>query len=118
MTKVHIMPGPCGNITTVEAQAGPRKGRARMVNVKIESKCAAITGMAEALGTEFNAMELCLKRPGLGPFFEYAQQHFPVHVGCPAINGIIKCIEAEAGLALKKNASIEFIDDEPAGSAE
>lgn len=112
MTKVKIMPGPCGNVTTVEAQAGPRKGRQRMVTVKIQSKCAAISGMAAALGTEFNAMDLCLKRPGQGPFFDYAQEHFPVHVGCPAINGIIKCVEAEAGLALKKNASIEFIEDE------
>ena len=111
MTKVRIMPGPCGNVTNVEAQLMEHKGRRRLVTVKIESRCAAITDMAAAVGHEFNAMEICLRRPGQGPFFEYAQQHFPVHVGCPAINGIIKCIEAEAGLALKKNPVIEFVDD-------
>ena len=43
-------------------------------------------------------------------FEEYAQEHFPVHVACPIFAGIIKCMEAECHLALKKNSTIEFVD--------
>ena len=110
MTRVRIMPGPCSNITVVKASACESGDFPDMVTVQIESKCAAISGMAEALGTEFDAMEICLRHPGEGPFYTYAQQHFPVHAACPVINGIIKCIEVEAGLALKKDPIIEFLD--------
>ena len=51
-----------------------------------------------------------MTKPGKGPFYEYAKNGSPLHAACPTISGIIKCVEAECGLALKKNASIEFID--------
>ena len=106
MTKVRIDPGICGLKTVVEAAASDETE----VTVKIRSACPSIKKMAEELGEEFDAYELCLQKPGLGPFYDYAQEHFPVHVSCPAINGIIKCVEVECHLALKKNATIEFID--------
>ena len=67
--------------------------------------------MMEELGESFDAYECCLQKPGAGPFYEYAQAHFPVHVSCPVINGILKCMEAEAHLALKKDASIAFVEE-------
>ena len=76
-----------------------------------EGVVALIGLLRKTLGDEFDAYELCLQKPGAGPLYEYAQEHFPVHVSCPALNGIIKCVEVECHLALKKNASIEFIDD-------
>ena len=106
MTKVRIDPGICGLITKVEARAEDETG----VKVKIVSACKSIREMAEALGEDFDSYEVCLQKPGQGPFYEYAREHFPVHVSCPAINGIIKCLEVESHLALKKNASIEFIE--------
>ena len=106
MTKVRIDPGICGLKTLVSAQAQDETS----VTVKISSACPSIQAMAKELGEEYDAYELCLQKPGVGPFYDYAQEHFPVHVACPAINGIIKCVEAECHLALKKNASIEFID--------
>ena len=106
MTRVKIDPGICSLNTKVEAQAQDDN----QVTVKIYSACKSIQDMARDLGEEFDAFDICLQKPGKGPFYEYAQEKFPIHVSCPAINGIIKCVEVECGLALKKNASIEFIN--------
>ena len=67
--------------------------------------------MMETLGNEFDAYEICLARPGSGPLYAYASEHFPVHCGCPVIAGITKCAEAECRLALKKDAEIQFIEE-------
>ena len=106
MTKVRIDPGICGLITEAEARAENET----QVKVRIVSACKSIRDMAGELGEDFDAYDICLKKPGEGPFYDYAQEHFPVHVSCPAINGIIKCVEVECHLALKKNAIIEFIE--------
>lgn len=106
MTRVKIDPGICGLNTKVEAAAEDETA----VKVKIYSACPSIQAMAKALGEDFDAYELCLQKPGEGPLYDYAREHFPVHVSCPALNGIIKCVEVECRLALKKNAYIEFID--------
>ena len=108
VTRVKIDPGICGLKTKVEACAQDETA----VKVKIDSACPSIKAMAEALGEDYDAYELCLQKPGAGPFYDYAREHFPVHVSCPALNGIIKCVEVECRLALKKNASIEFIEEE------
>ncbi|MCR5846119.1 MAG: hypothetical protein K6G78_06075 [bacterium] len=106
MRKVEIFPGICGLITNVEAEMIDEDD----VRVKVVSMCSNIRGMMEELGDEFEAFELCLQKPGEGPFFDYAKEHFPVHVSCPAICGIIKAVEAEAKLALPKSAYINFVD--------
>ena len=108
MTKVRIEPGICGFTTTVRAQADPDEDTE--LTVHVATGCPSVKGMMEALGDTFDAYEVCLRKPGQGPFFDYAQEHFPVHVSCPVINGIIKCMEVEAHLALKKDASIVFED--------
>ena len=64
--------------------------------------------MIDALGLTFDAFEVCLQKPGVGPFFDYALEHFPVHASCPALPGIIKAMEVEAKLALPRDASIHF----------
>lgn len=107
MTRVKIEAGICGLNTKVEAEADDDGG----VTVKIYSACKSIQAMAGELGEEFDPYEICFQKPGLGPFYEYAREKTPpLHAACPVISGIIKCVEAECGLALKKNASIEFID--------
>ena len=106
MTRVKIEPGICGLNTKVEAVADEDGD----VTVKIYSSCKSIQGMAKELGEQFDPYEICMTKPGKGPFYEYARNGSPIHAACPVISGIIKCVEAECGLALKKNASIEFID--------
>ena len=107
MTRVVIEPGPCGFNTVVTASALD-EGE---VELKVASGCDAVKKMMDALGGTFDAYELCLVRPGCGPLFEYASEHFPVHCGCPVLAGITKCAEAECNLALRRDASIRFLDE-------
>ena len=108
MTKVKIEPGICGFTTSVTATVDPDEDTE--LTVKVATGCPSIRGMMEALGETFDAYEVCLQKPGAGPFYDYAKEHFPVHVSCPVINGIIKCMEVQAHLALKKDARIEFVE--------
>ena len=108
MTKVKIEPGICGLPTAVEAECDEDME----ITVKVRSGCKSIKDMFSDLGDTFDAYEVCLRKPGEGPFYEYAQEHFPVHVSCPAINGIIKCMEVAANLALPKDAHILFVNEE------
>lgn len=106
MTKVMIDPGVCGFVTSAEADSEDQM----TVTVKVKSGCESVRAMMDALGDTFDAFDVCLKKPGDGVFFEYAKEHFPGHAACPIISGIIKCMEAECRLALKKDASIRFTD--------
>ena len=107
MTKVSIEPGPCGFTTVVTAEGQKH----HQVKLTVATGCEAVQKMMEDLGDTFDAYELCLVRPGCGPLFEYASEHFPVHCGCPVLAGITKCAEAESKLALKRDASIRFLDE-------
>jgi hypothetical protein len=107
MTKVKIEPGVCGFLTAVEAQADEDQTE---VQLTVKSGCDAVRKMMEEVGDTFDPMELCLCKPGCDPLTQWAGEHFPVHAGCPVISGIIKCAEAEAGLALKKDCAIHFVD--------
>lgn len=108
MTKVLIQPGPCGLDTQVEAISED----GMEVQVKIASGCESINKMTEVLGDTWDAYDVCLGKPGTGPLYEYAEEKLPGHASCPAIAGIIKCIEVECKLALPKDASITFIKEE------
>lgn len=109
MTKVKIEPGICGFTTQVTATADEDDDTE--LTVKVATGCPSVKAMMEALGEEYEAYEVCLRKPGEGPFFDYARAHFPVHVSCPVINGIIKCMEVEAHLALRRDAAITFMDE-------
>ena len=104
MTKVKIDPGPCGFKTVVTAEMNDDD----VAEVKVSSGCKAVMAMMAEVGTELDPYEVCLVKPGKGPLFAYASEQFPVHAGCPVLAGITKCIEVEAGLALKHNVTMEF----------
>lgn len=106
MTKVQINPGVCGFVTAVTAESEDEQE----VKVQVRTGCKAVQTMMEALGSTFDAYEVCLVKPGQGPLFAYAAEHFPVHAGCPVIAGITKCMEAECGLALRHDVEIRFED--------
>ncbi len=111
MTKVEIMPGPCGFLTTVTAEKTGVKVRGQ-VEVHVDTQCGAVNAMMAALGDKFDSQKVCLVHPGEGPFNDFAKTNFPVHVACPVIGGITKCVEGEAGLGLKKDSYIKFIEEE------
>ena len=104
MTKVTINPGVCGLVTKVEAVSEDGQD----VTLKVSSACKAVQGMFEALGSEFDAYDLCLCKPGENELYEYAGAHFPGHASCPTIAGIVKCAEVECKLALPRDVSITF----------
>ncbi len=105
-TKVVIEPGICKLGTSVVATAIDED----TVQIVVKSACDSINNMIEELGDTYDTFETCLVKPGQGPFYEYAQQKFPVHVSCPAINGILKAMEVEGKLALPLDASIRFVN--------
>lgn len=104
MTKVKINPGICGLNTKVTVASEDQMD----VTVKVASACQSVQKMFEELGDTFDAYEICLGKPGEGPLYEYAKEHFPGHASCPVIAGITKCIEVECKLALPKDAEITF----------
>jgi len=104
MTKVKIDPGICNLITSVEANSEDQME----VKVKVKSGCESINKMFEDLGDTFDAYEICLSKPGANQLYEYASKNLPGHASCPAIAGIIKCMEVECKLALPKDAAIHF----------
>ena len=107
MTKAVIDPGICGMVTNVECQVQEDGVHVRL---KVDSPCQHIRAMVESVGEVVDSWELCLKRPGEGPFFAFASQNFPPDACCPTLPGIIKCVRAEAGLALKKDTSLTFLE--------
>jgi len=104
MTKLKIDPGVCGMIAYVTAHCEDEDE----LEVSVESPCGGVRGMMDELGGSFDPYELCFARPGSSCMYEYAAEHFPCHGGCPVIAGIVKCVEAECNLALKKNVSFVF----------
>lgn len=105
MTKVTINPGVCGFTTQVEAISDED---GMTVTLNVQTGCPSFTQMFEDLGDTFDSFELCLTKPGTGPLFAYAQEHFPVHNGCAVFSGIIKAVEAECNLALPRDTSMVF----------
>ena len=103
-TKVIIEPGICKLTCSVTAELVDEDE----LEVDVTTGCEAITEMFKELGCTFDMFETCLQKPGCGPFYEYASEHFPTHVSCPALCGIIKAMEVEAKLALPADASIHF----------
>ena len=83
MTKVRIEPGICGFTAIAEAEAAEDF----MVHLRVASGCAAVQEMMKALGSTFSAFDVCLTKPGTGPFYAYAAEHFPVHAACPSSPG-------------------------------
>ena len=108
VTKVTIDPGVCGLVTQVTAESED----GMEVTLQVASACDAVKQMMAELGDTFDSFALCLAKPGTGPLYEFAAQHFPGHCSCPTIAGIIKAAEVECKLALPKTASIRF-DGEP-----
>ncbi|HJD23332.1 MAG TPA: hypothetical protein H9694_04215 [Firmicutes bacterium] len=108
MTKVVIEPGACALKAVVTAESDDQQ----QVKLHVSSGCKAVQEMMKDLGDAFDAYELCLVKPGMGPLYEYASEHFPAHACCPVIAGITKCVEAECSLALKRDVSIRFVNDE------
>lgn len=102
MTKVTIKAGICGFNTVVIAE----KMKAKKIRFTIVTDCE----MVRVMGEEIKELDIMVSFSGFldNPVCRAASKHLR-HVTCPVPCGILKALEVEAGLALPKNVSIEFI---------
>jgi hypothetical protein len=100
MAKAEIFAGNCGFNTTVEATT-----MEDVVQIKMQSDCAAIMKMAAEL-TEVNPYKEISSRRAV-PATLQAGLKYCTHAACPVPVGIIKAVEVEAGLALPMDATIK-----------
>ena len=107
MTKVKVEPGICGltAVITADSEDGME------AEVHVETQCKMIGALMEGLGDTWNAYEIFMPSPGQEKFLPAVTAKYATHASCPVISGILKCVEAECGLALKKNVSITFIEE-------
>lgn len=102
MKKMKVTPGVCGFTCIITAEANEDSE----VSIQVETGCAAVKKMVEALEQPLDAYEACFVKPGSGPVYEAAVNL--AHAACPIPSALLKCIEAESGLALPCNVSFEF----------
>lgn len=105
MTKVLVTCGACGFSATVKAS----KGRDRKITVAIESDCP----MAKKMGEDIASLNVAAYFAGFSnnPVYKSAAKHLR-HVTCPLPGGVLKAIEVEAGLNVKRDSSIVFVREE------
>jgi len=94
MSKVTVTPGICGFVTTVKSQVDESFEAA----ITIESACANIARLAEALGKISVLAEL--RTPIRETTVYCAAATCRLHASCPVPSAILKAIEVAAGLAL------------------
>ncbi len=104
MTKLRVEPGVCGltAVITAESEDG------MTATVTIESQCGRIQKLAEGMEEEIDAYSVCMPSPGQKPFPAQLFEENGLHPACPVVSGIVKAIEAECGLALKKDVHFVF----------
>lgn len=112
MTKTLIKAGPCRFETTVTAEKVSKK----TVKLSLETQCPNVQKMFEGFvaenGDELDAFKICMSRPGQDALHAYVASHYPPHAACPVLVGMIRTMEAEAGLCVKEDMSVTFLTDE------
>ncbi len=105
MTRVKIDPGVCGfaAVVSVEKQDG------KHFSVTIESDCE----MVQKLGEEISSLTLqdAFIRFDNNRVYEKASGCLK-HTACSVPSGILKALEVEAGLAVPRNVTVEFVPEE------
>ncbi len=103
MKKIKVNPGVCGLESIIIAE---KKGR-KDVTVSGDSKCPAVKKMIETLEQPLDGYSVVFdNKPGTGPI--YAAASVLTHAACPVAAAVVKCIEAECGLALPRTTTFTF----------
>ncbi len=100
MAKAEVHAGVCGFTTIVETRMD-----GDVCKVAIQSECAAIQRLAQAL-TEVNPYQEISYRRKTPLTLEMAAK-FCNHTACPVPVGIIKAVEVESNLALPADVNIK-----------
>ena len=104
MTKVVVKAGACGFTAVIRAEKGPE----RMIDISLESGCAMVQKMAAEIARlgRRDALTGLLNNP----VYLAAGRHLK-HAACPVPAAVLKALEVEAGLNVKKDATITFAKD-------
>lgn len=102
MTKVLVHPGICGFDAFLEAKASES-----IVKLHIESECEDVKNLSRIL-TEVSKQDWMNTKGFANKLYEFVAR-YTRHLSCPIPCAIMKVIEVELGLALKKDVEIKFI---------
>ena len=102
MTKVLVHPGICGFDSFLEARATES-----VVKLQIQSECEDVKKLARVI-SEVSLQKVMNTKGFPNKIYEEAAR-CTRHLSCPIPCAIMKAIEVELGLALKKNVEIKFI---------
>ena len=104
MTTLKLNAGPCGFNTVIKAETEkPYK-----VKVTVESECPHYKTVNEDLKEPLDALGICCKEKyDRNTVYKIFAKHMK-HPACPVAVGVVKAMEAEAGLALKTDIEMKF----------
>ncbi len=102
MTRIVVNPGACGFICRIEVA----KAAKYRVSVSLESGCEQIGKLREEVKT-MDFMEI-LRAPHGQNSVSLSGARCGLHPSCPVPSGLLKAAEAELGLAVKKDVSFIF----------
>ncbi len=105
MKKIKVNPGVCGLECVITAE---KKGR-KDVTVSVETKCKGVRNMFDALEQPIDGYAVIYNKPGTGPIYAAAENL--THAACPVASALVKCIEAECGLALPRDTTFTFVEE-------
>jgi len=105
VARVRIDAGVCGFVTDVKATSDDSQN----VALEITSTCPHVTKGAADL-TSVDAYAEIFAKPAETRTYAALAEHLP-HVACPVYAGVLKAVEAAAGLALPRTASVTFVEE-------
>jgi hypothetical protein len=101
MTRVIVNSGACGFTVTITAE----KGKDKKIALSLDTACEMVQKMLADIASVDQRVTLIGFRDN--PVYLSAAKHLK-HVACPVPSGILKALEAEAGLNVQKDAAIVF----------
>jgi hypothetical protein len=102
MTKMTVNPGVCGFICLIEAEQAKKYNAA----VRVQSQCKQVGRFAEKI-SEVDFMEIMRAPIGQNKVVQAAAV-CKLHPSCVIPTAVIKAVEAELGLALKRDITIKY----------
>jgi hypothetical protein len=105
VTKVCVDPGACGFVCLIEVSRTEKYKAA----VRLQSQCKQIAKLAEKI-SEVDFMSVMRGAFGQNEIFLSAAR-CKLHPSCPIPTASVKAVEAELGMAVKKNITITLTSD-------
>lgn len=102
MARVKIDAGVCGFVTLVNAESED----GQEVRIQITSGCPHVTRAAPTI-TKVDSYQEIFATPAQTETYRALAGELP-HVACPVYAGVLKAVEAAAGLALPRPSTITF----------